>query len=853
MTKFYTNVALSKNDILLRGYEDGKRIQRQIPYKPYLFVSSPKESKFTTLDGRGVGRVDFDSIRDARNFIQENKEIANRTVYGLNNFIYTFIYDNYQGEINYDPQMVSITSIDIEVDIANDKGFPDIQLADNEITLITMSRNGKKVVLGCQPYTAKDPNVKYYQCKDEAHLLQCFIELWNSPSYSPDIVTGWNVEFFDIPYIINRIMRVLGQHAARKLSPWGFLQESRMEIMGREQQIWTPVGITILDYLQLYKKFAYTIQESYSLDHIAFQELGERKLDYAEYGSLAGLQTGNWEMYVDYNIRDVELVDRLDDKLKLIELVFAMAYDAKVNYQDTFTTVRAWDVIIHNYLMERRTVVHQLEIPEHDRGILGGYVKDPQVGMHKWVVSLDLNSLYPHIIMQYNISPDTYAGWFDGYPECERKEWAEDRTLKILDGMLNDPRAREIIHSNDVTVCANLTTFKRHKQGFLPALMQKYYDERVIYKGKMLDAKKAYEACADKNSEEAKQLVKDIAKYNNMQMAKKIQLNSAYGALGNKYFRWYRNEFAEAITSSGQLTTRWIERKLNIYLNKTFKTDNVDYVIACDTDSVYIKADKFMDLAGKQMTKEEEVAYLDKVCTKVLEPYIDKCYEELRAYVNGYDQKMKMKRECIADKGIWTAKKRYILNVWNQEGVAYAKPKLKMMGIEAIRTSTPQVCRDAIKQTLEVIMNNTEDDMQKYVQDFRDKFLTLSFEQVASPRSVSDLDKYRDASTIFQKGTPINAKGALIYNHYLKQYKLDKKYEAITSGNKIKYAYCKTPNPLRATVIACPGELPPEFDMDKYIDRDMQFEKAYLEPIKTITGAIGWEVEKRATLESFFI
>ncbi len=850
-SKFYTNVALSKNDILLRGYENGKRIQRQIPYKPYLFVPTPKETKFSTLEGRGVGRVDFDSIRDARDFLNQYKDVDGMSVYGLNNFVYTFIYDNYQGEINYDPQQVSVTSIDIEVDIANDKGFPDIQLADNEITLITMSRNGKKVVLGCQPYEAKDPNVTFYHCKDETHLLQCFIELWNSPSYSPDIVTGWNVEFFDIPYIINRIMRVLGKTAARKLSPWGFLQESKMEIMGREQQIWTPVGITILDYMQLYKKFAYTIQESYSLDHIAFQELGERKLDYGEYGSLAGLQTGNWERYVDYNIRDVELVDRLDDKLKLIELVYAMAYDAKVNYQDTFTTVRAWDVIIHNYLLERGTVVHQLKIPEFDRGILGGYVKDPQVGMHKWVVSLDLNSLYPHIIMQYNISPETFAGWFNNEPECQRKEWAEERVLKTLEGQLK-PFHNDLL-LNDITVAANWTTFRRDKMGFLPTLMRKYYDERVIYKGKMLDAKKAYEACADKNSEEAKQLVKDIAKYNNMQMAKKIQLNSAYGALGNKYFRWYRNEFAEAITASGQLTTRWIERKLNEYLNRAFKTKDVDYVIACDTDSVYIKADKFIEMAGKEMTREQEVTYLDKVCTQVLEPYIDKCYEELRSYINGYAQKMKMKRECIADKGIWTAKKRYILNVWNQEGVQYAKPKLKMMGIEAIRTSTPQVCRDAIKHTLDVIMNKQEIDMQQYIQEFRGQFSSMRFEQVASPRGVSDLDKYADASSIFQKGTPINAKGALIYNHYLKQLKLDKKYEAIASGQKIKYAYCKTPNPLRATVIACPGELPPEFNMDKYIDRDTQWEKSFAEPIKTIVSAIGWEIEKRATIESFFI
>ncbi len=849
--KFYTYVALSKNDILLRGYEDGKRIQEQIPYKPYLFVPTPKETKYKTLEGKGVGRVDFDSIREARDFLAQYKDVHGTTVYGLNNFVYTFIYDNYRGEVEYDPSLISVCSIDIEVDISNEKGFPDIQAAANEITLITISRKGKKAVFGCGEFVNTNPDVTYYQCKDEYALLQSFIEMWNSVEFSPDIVTGWNVEFFDIPYIVNRIIRVLGMSAARKLSPWGNLNERQIPRLGGREgetnQVWEPIGVTVLDYMQLYKKFAYSIQESYSLDHIAFVELGERKLDYGEYGSLAGLQVGNWQKYTEYNIKDVELVDRLDDKLKLIELIYAMAYGAKVNFQDSFTTVRAWDIIIHNYLLERNIVIPQNSMSDSDRGILGGYVKDPQVGMHKWVVSLDLNSLYPHIIMQYNISPETFAGWLPGNEECNVKEEAESRVNRILDGYLT-PHQDDIVERN-VAVAANLTTFKRDKVGFLPALMQKFYDERVIYKGKMLDAKRSYEVATD---EEKIQLTKDISKFNNLQMAKKIQLNSAYGALGNKFFRWYRKEFAEAITASGQLTTRWIEGKLNVYLNKTFKTEGVDYVIACDTDSVYIKAENFISLAGKIMTKDEEVAYLDKVCVKVLEPYIDKCYQELCDIVNGFDQKMKMKRECIADKGIWTAKKRYILNVANQEGVQYAKPKLKMMGIEAIRTSTPQVCRDAIKQALEVIMNKSELDLQLYIQQFRNEFSTMSFQQVASPRSVKDLDKYADRSSIYQKGTPINVKGSLVYNFYLNKLNLDKKYEAIHSGQKIKYAYCITPNPLHTTVIACPSELPKEFGMDMYIDRNMQFDKAFLEPIKTITGAIGWEIEKRATLLDFF-
>jgi DNA polymerase elongation subunit (family B) len=624
------------------------------------------------------------------------------------------------------------------------------------------------------------------------------------------------------------------------------LQERKIEIMGNETQIYVPVGITILDYLQLYKKFAYTQQESYKLDHVAQEELGERKLEFE--GTLAELEVNDYQKYVEYNIHDVVLVDRLDDKLKLIELVYAMAYDAGVNYQDTFTTVGLWDVIIHNHLMKTKTVVHQLKKAVRDEPILGGYVKDPVPGMYKWVVSLDLNSLYPHIIMQYNISPETYLGWVPEEGECENKEQAESRVIRALNGQMNE--YKDYMEKQNVVISANMCMFSREKQGFLPALMQKMYNDRVVYKKQMIEAKKAYETASDKDKI---QLEKDIARYNNLQMAKKIQLNSGYGALANVWNRWFKREFAEGITSSAQLTTRWIEIKLNIYLNKIFKTEGVDYVIACDTDSVYIQADKFVEMAGKEMTTEQTVKYIDKICTEALEPFIDKKYQELCGYVNGYDQKMTMKRECIADKGIWTAKKRYILNVWNQEGVAYTKPKLKMMGIEAIRTSTPAVCRVAIKEALNVIMNKTEVDLQKYIADFRIEFSQMPFEQVAFPRSVKDLDKYKDASTIYAKGTPINVKGALVYNYHLKKHKLDKKYEPVANGQKIKYSYLKTPNPLHSTVITCADKLPQEFGLEKYVDHDTQFDKSFLEPIKTIVGAIGWEVEKRATLDSFFV
>jgi DNA polymerase elongation subunit (family B) len=291
-----------------------------------------------------------------------------------------------------------------------DQGFPDITTADKEITAITMKKNDMYIVLGCGEFVTDNEKIKYIRCKDEHELLLKFLDVWRSKWFSPDLITGWNVEGFDIPYIVNRIRRVLGHNMAKKLSPWEILEERTIQFMGREQQVFIPVGISTLDYLQLYKKFSFTNQESYRLDHIAFVELGERKMDYSEYDSLFGLYKNDFQKFIEYNIKDVDLVDRLDEKLKLIEQVFAIAYDGKVNYQDAFTSVRMWDVIIHNYLLNQRIVVPQLRVGNKDGQIIGAYVKDPKKGMHKWVVSFDLNSLYPHIIMQYNISPETYIG-----------------------------------------------------------------------------------------------------------------------------------------------------------------------------------------------------------------------------------------------------------------------------------------------------------------------------------------------------------------------------------------------------------------------------------------------------------
>ncbi len=839
MGKFYTNAHRYRNQILLRGYdENGYAVKERVSYKPYLFLPS-KEGHYRTLDGMRVEKKTFDSMKDAREFIGQFKDVSNFEYYGMTQWLYPFIFDNYRGEIKYDSSKIKVANIDIEV--ASDDGFPDIQDALKEVTAICLRHNGFSHVFGCGKFKTDDPNVRYVKCKDEEALLKAFLAEWNI--IEPDVVTGWYIEFFDIPYLVNRITNLLGEDEAKRLSPWGLMEEKTIEIRGRENQVFTPVGVSVLDYQNLYKKFTYTQQESYKLDHIAFVEIGERKLDYSEYESLLELYKNDFQKFIEYNIHDCALVERIDDKLKLLELVYALSYDAKVNYSDALTSVRLWDVIIHNYLLERRIVVPQFTPSSNEVNIVGGHVKDPKIGLHDWMVSFDLNSLYPHLIMQYNISPETYAGCLQevsGQPEDK-----ERIVTKILNGDFDFYDE----YREEYAITANYGLYKKDKQGFLPALMEKMYVDRTVYKKQMIEVKKQYEESKDA------ELLKEVSRLHNMQMAKKIQLNSAYGALANQYFRWFDTRHAEAITMSGQLSIRWIEGKMNTFLNKLLKTKMKDYVVASDTDSIYVSLDGLVRqiFSEKKPPINKVVAFLDKACEKTIQPFIDNSYQELAEYVGAYQQKMFMKRESIADKGIWRGKKMYILNVWNNEGVQYKEPQLKTMGIEAVRSSTPAACRENIKKALKIIMTGTQDELITFIEKFRTDFSHLPFEDIAFPRGVNGINKYRCPASVYKKGTPIHVKGALVYNKLINTHKIEKKFPPISDGDKIKFSYLKVPNPAFSTVISVPGILPPKFELEKYIDRDMQFNKSFLEPIKSITSVIGWETEERSTLEGFFI
>ena len=827
--KFYTSVEQAGNRLLVRGYNNGDRYSVRVPFNPTLFLPTKNFSKWKTLEGECVEPHKFGSIAEARDFVKQYKEVPDFEIYGNTRFLYQYIAEQHpEKELKFDSSKIRIFNIDIET--AAENGFPDIESADQEILAISIkdSFTGRITVFGARPYDNKDSMVDYMHFRSEESMLGAFLDYWQANF--PDVITGWNVQLFDMPYICNRINRILGEKFVKLLSPWKLVSQREIFIKGRKQFAVDTLGISTLDYLELYKKFTYSNQESYRLDYICNVELGEKKLDHSEHDTFKEFYEKDWQKFIDYNIHDVRLVDKLEDKMKLIELAYTMAYDAKVNYEDVFSQVRMWDNYIYNELNKRKIAIPPKKESTKNEKYAGAYVKEPKPGFYDWVVSFDLNSLYPHLIMQYNISPETLRE--SRHPSAS------------VEGILN----QKIEIDKQYATCANGAQYRKDVHGFLPEMMKKMYDSRVIFKKRMIKAKQQYEKTP------TVELTKEIARCNNIQMAKKISLNSAYGAIGNEHFRYYKTANAEAITLSGQVSIRWIENKMNDYLNKLLSTDKEDYVIASDTDSIYLNLGPLVNkfFASKSSDKAAIVSLLNKICEEKLEPFIEKSYQELATYVSAYEQKMSMKRENIADRGIWTAKKRYILNVWDSEGVRYNEPKMKIMGLETARSSTPAYFRDKLYAAFQIIIGKDNDELITFINGVRSETKERPYDEVAFPRGVNNLSKYRHPKDIYSKGTPIHVRGALLYNWYVKKYKVEHKHPFIQEGEKIKFMYLKTPNPIHENCISFFGELPKEFGIEKYVDYQTQFEKSFLEPLKNVLQCIGWTHEKVITIGSFF-
>ena len=825
---FYKDVIEHRGNLLIRGIHDGKEFKEKINFKPTLFSITQKNTGHTNLLGQNLKPITFNSIPKAREF-KRSYQNSSSPLYGNERYHFQYIAKEYPGEIQYDKNLIKIFTLDIEV--TAEKGFPDVENPIEEILCLTIKNQSNKNIItwGTKPYFSKRADITYVECKNEKQLLMEFFKFWTK-NY-PDIITGWNTKFFDLPYLCNRIKMIVGDKVINKLSPWGLIDSEQITVRGKSQTAYDIKGIAMLDYLDIYKKFIPVRQESYKLDYIAKVELGGNGKDANPYDTFRDWYNNDFQSFVDYNIKDVEIVDELEDKLKLIELVLTMAYEAKINYQDVFSEVRLWDTLIYNHLLKDNIQIPPRIDQAKDEKYIGAYVKTPQLGQHKWIVSFDINSLYPHLIMQYNISPEKMVG-------------VKPEGISVSN-MIKRKTELNYLKDKGCTITPNGAMFKIDSQGFLPKIMEKMYNDRVEFKKLAFKAKQDYHKTKDPIYK------KENSRCHNIQWAKKISLNSAYGAIGNQYFRYYNVNQATAITTSGQFVIQYIEKKVNEYMNNVLKT-KADYIVASDTDSIYLRLDELVNKVCKDKTKEQTLNFINKVVESKIEPYIENCFKDLAEYTNALDQKMVMKREVIADKGIWTAKKRYMLNVLDEEGFRYEEPKIKIMGIEAVKSSTPEVCRVAIREAIRLIMNKEENDLHNFIADFKQKFTNFEPEQIAFPRSCNNLRKYFSASDIFIKGSPIHIKGSLIYNYHLKDKRLDHKYPSIQEGDKIKFILLKEPNPFKFNVCSYLSTLPREFELKDYINYELQFEKTFLDPMRFILGSIGWHAEPQASLEAFF-
>ena len=833
--KFYTACAIKGNKILVRGYKDGVRFTDSVSFKPSLFIKSDKETKYKTLNGIGVKRMIFDTLYDCREFLKQYEDLNDSPIYGNTDFVTQYLLETYESEVVYDLSQIKIAYFDIETE--TEGGFPDLRNPNEKINIIGLRISGVNYAITEKQVSI--PNCKLILVSSEKELIQKFFELLRNEDI--DVITGWNVKLFDIPYIIGRARLFFDDKEIQSWLPFNLMKERETNIGGTDYRLFEFPGYVILDYMDLYKKFSGTSQESYALNFIAKAELDEQKLDYAEYGSLREFYTKDFQRFAEYNIQDVELVEKLDNKLRLIDLAVSIAYEAKIPFDVVFFATRIWGTICCDYLL-RKDIIPPIQTSyAKDDQFVGAYVKDVAPGLYKNVVSFDATSLYPSIIMGWNISPET----------CVKKDasLSADDFLKRKEKQV--PSLVEEASKQNACLSCNGSMFTNDIRGFIPILIERTFNQRKDAKNKMLELEKEYEQSKDTN------LLPRIAALKIRQSVKKILANSLYGCLGNPAFIYSSPELATAVTVTGQVIIRTAENAMNGYIRHLTKNNDKDYVLAVDTDSVYLNLDEIVTQIQQKAKISDITDFVDKICEQKIQPELKKEMDFLAKTLNCIENKIFFKREAIASAGMFIAKKRYALLVQDLEGVRFEDPKLKIMGLETARSSTPAIVRKKLKDCIKIILTKTPEELRQYVNEFYDEFMVLPISDVAAPRGVKGILKYTDKTKIYQTGTPIATKAALLYNSYSKKIGIDKQYPTIKENDKMKFVFVKVPNPYgmagKDAVMGFINSPPTELQLEKYIDRTKQFEKTFKEPLDNILQAINWKLNAEVSLEDFFV
>lgn len=841
----YSSVDHDGNDILYIGYnEDGDRIKERVRFEPEIFLeTTDQSSEYRTLNNVLLKRKEFDTIGSCRDYVKQYSDIYR--MYGCSDYVRQFIGRRFRGELKAAISNIAVWFFDIETRVG-DSGFPDPKTANEEISLVTMVHRKTRKIHTWGLHAIDDPlvngkqtsdqveddykkirelGVDYRSFSDEASMLKDFLMFVKTNAI--DVLSGWNSEFFDIPFLYNRLVRVLGESLANHLSPWKIVSEKQIMMNDKAFQSFEISGINHLDLLDLYKKFNPGSKESFSLDFISNFELGTQKVELPG-ENFRDSYENYWSTFVYYNIIDTMLVLQIDEKKQLVDLCMGVAYMAKCNFTDVVSAMRTWESFIFNYFLERNIIEDWSKKKSTRESLEGAYVKEPIPGRYKWVVSVDATSMYPSIMMQNNLSPETIITQLDDF---------DSDKFVACDFPSLDPThilsANGLITSNQVN-------------GFIPQLTRFVFDGRKEAKNRMLELKSNLKKIKD--ATEKFETEKEIAALNTRQNALKVLGNALYGVCALPHFRYYKHAIAEAITTCGKSYLKMMIVVLNDVLNRLCKTKGVDYVFYGDTDSLFFTLDKFVELYCSKLKDDKEItAYIEKFVKNVIQPEMNSKLEEVSKQINAPENMMFFKLEGISKNAIWLAKKRYCTALLYNEGVWYDPPEYKIMGMEIVRSSTPKLIKEKLRSAVEICNEGQEFDLQEFVQSCKEDFMKREIEEIAFPRGCNGLSVYADENTIYKPKTPAHVRAALLHNRMIETQNL--KIKPIGEGEKIKFVYLKMPNPIHENIIAFVGKLPSEFGLDSYVCKETMFEKGFIAPLEGVLEAIKWDWEEKNTLD----
>tara|TARA_B100001093_G_C26852649_1_gene1025828 strand:- start:2182 stop:4710 length:2529 start_codon:yes stop_codon:yes gene_type:complete len=722
-------------------------------------------------------------------------------------------------------------NFDIETEILH--GFPDWQNPINKITAIAwhekLSDEYCVLVLDEDDRVegSVNGNVEIVSFATEQGLLETFIERFRE--IAPHIITGWNIEGFDVPYLLNRISYVLGSGAERALSPVGVINYRE----GIEK--WFIEGISILDYMLLYKKFTMGERPSYRLDAIGKYEVDLGKIEYE--GNLDDLFESDINKYIEYNLNDVEIVKKLDDKLKFIDLCRTICHKGHIPYQQIHITSAYQEgaILTHTRRLDIVTQNKPYNVVKESK-FSGAYVKIPEPGRYEWIYDLDLTSLYPSIIMTLNISPETKLGVIDDFDTADyrvrkQRDWTLHANGKYR--KLSTTELDEMLAEEQCSLASNGAIYRTERSGLIPSILDRWFKERVEYK----NLRKKYE----KEGDEAK-----AAYFDQLQYTTKILLNSMYGVLGNKTFRFFDIDNAEAVTLTGQQLIKATGEFGSKFYNDELGTDNIDYCIYTDTDSVFFSAKPIIEKRYPNIDHDDKVAMTEAILpvAEEVQEFINRMYDLYATRIHNVStHRFDIKQELISKAGIWIAKKRYAQWVINQEG--HPVDKLDVKGIDVVRSNFPTAMRKFLADVLQSILENkTQHTLDEMVLDFKEDMKSMDIGDIAKSTGVKDIEKhiFKDEGIIeLSKGAPAHVKAAAAYNNMLRRTNNTQLGE-IRSGDKIKWVYLRN-NKFGLGAIAFKNYDDPDEILEfikKYINYEMIFTRELHNKLEAFYSAMKW-------------